>query len=201
MWVCILSTYSCSCLCVSLCLCILCVYAWNSVYYLPVRVHGMCTYVCIHVSVHEFLCIMYLWVCTLMFMWEVLCIAYIWSVRGYIYACVYVHIPASYMKFSLLAMCEHAWLCVFMHKVPVLPVYMTLYKCVYVHTHVHVWDYVVPTCECGQDCVYLCVTVFMHEVHVLSLCICMHTSVHAWACMGMHARLCVLYSTVPRPSP
>lgn len=27
---------------------------------------------------------------------------------------------------------------VFMHKVPVLPVYMALYKCVYVHTHVHV---------------------------------------------------------------
>lgn len=36
------------------------------------------------------------------------------------------------------------------------------------------------TCECGQDSVYLCVTVFIHEVHVLSLCVCMHTCVHAW---------------------
>lgn len=70
--------------------------------------------------------------------------------------------------------------CIFMHKVPVLPVYITLYKCVCVHTHVHVRDCVVPTCECGQDSVYLCVTVFIHEVHVLSLCVCMHTCVHAW---------------------
>lgn len=40
-------------------------------------------------------------------------------------------IPVSYMKFSLLSMCEHAWLCVlctsvFMHKVHVWCVYLTV---------------------------------------------------------------------------
>lgn len=52
-------------------------------------------------------------------------------------------IPVSYMKFNLLTMCEHAWLCVsctpmFMHKVHVLPVYVPLHKCVCVRTCVHV---------------------------------------------------------------
>lgn len=139
----------------------MCVYACGSVYWLCILCVHVWSYLwecidCVHsVSMYEILYIIYLWefmACVYMSLYMCLflsfCVLYIYE---YAHSCscgrfwilpiygeymaicklVSMCIPVSYMKFSLLSMCEHTWLCVsctpvFMHKVHVLPVYLTV---------------------------------------------------------------------------